>query len=197
MSLRPFILLVSFAFADSTYLRSSTLPSMSGAPPDDDTRPLPYGWVKQWNSDYAQHFYVRFAEVGVAKRYMRTDCNHQVDTKADPPRSIWVHPLDDEQYLKGHPEAREKSPSPYRPPAGPPPPGASSSAASTSSSRGDELRNRMERDKDKGGEKRGFLGKIKDSVIGTKEERELAKLREREVSLRTSSVLYYHPDNSI
>lgn len=32
------------------------------------------------------------------------------------------------------------------------------------------------------GEKRGFFGKIKDSVVGTKEEREAAKLREREVS---------------
>ena len=56
----------SFTLVDSTYLRSSTLPTMSGAPPDDDTRPLPYGWIKQWNSDYAQYFYVRFAEAGVS-----------------------------------------------------------------------------------------------------------------------------------
>ncbi len=41
------------------------------------------------------------------------------------------------------------------------------------------MRNRMERDKS--AEKRGFFGKIKDSVVGTKEEREAAKVREREV----------------
>lgn len=32
----------------------------------------------------------------------------QVDTKGDPPRSIWTHPYNDEQYLDEHPDARNK-----------------------------------------------------------------------------------------
>ncbi|KAJ7900205.1 hypothetical protein B0H14DRAFT_2672715, partial [Mycena olivaceomarginata] len=51
-------------------------------------RPLPYGWISQVDSGSGHTFYV--------------------DTKATPPRSIWVHPLDDEQYLREHPEVREK-----------------------------------------------------------------------------------------
>ncbi|KAF8973872.1 hypothetical protein BDZ97DRAFT_1912326 [Flammula alnicola] len=31
-----------------------------------------------------------------------------VDTKADPPRSIWTHPFKDEQYLNEHPDVRNK-----------------------------------------------------------------------------------------
>lgn len=46
---------------------------------EDENRPLPAGWVRQY--DAAEH--------------------HQffVDTNVDPPRSIWHHPHDDEQYL--------------------------------------------------------------------------------------------------
>lgn len=32
----------------------------------------------------------------------------QVDTKANPPRSIWTHPYEDEVYLREHPERRHK-----------------------------------------------------------------------------------------
>lgn len=32
----------------------------------------------------------------------------KVDTKANPPRSIWTHPYEDEQYLHEHPDVREK-----------------------------------------------------------------------------------------
>ncbi|KAJ7487458.1 hypothetical protein B0H11DRAFT_2013431 [Mycena galericulata] len=71
-------------------------------------RPLPYGWIKEVDGNTGHEFYV--------------------DTKATPPRSIWVHPLEDEQYLREHPEAREKAgssvdhrPSPsYSAPATPP-----------------------------------------------------------------------------
>lgn len=31
-----------------------------------------------------------------------------MDTLADPPRSIWIHPYEDEQYLQHHPEDRGK-----------------------------------------------------------------------------------------
>lgn len=32
----------------------------------------------------------------------------KVDTKANPPRCIWTHPYEDEQYLDEHPDTREK-----------------------------------------------------------------------------------------
>jgi hypothetical protein len=44
---------------------------------EDEARPLPTGWIRQWDTKEHHQFYV--------------------DTKADPPRSIWVHPLDDEE----------------------------------------------------------------------------------------------------
>lgn len=43
---------------------------------EDEVRPLPEGWVRQWDSKEQHQFFV--------------------DTKTDPPRSIWVHPIDDE-----------------------------------------------------------------------------------------------------
>lgn len=46
---------------------------------EDEHRPLPEGWVRQWDDKEQHQFFV--------------------DTKANPPRSIWVHPHDDETYL--------------------------------------------------------------------------------------------------
>jgi len=46
---------------------------------EDEHRPLPAGWVRQWDSREQHQFFV--------------------DTKADPPRSIWHHPYDDDDYL--------------------------------------------------------------------------------------------------
>jgi hypothetical protein len=46
---------------------------------EDEQRPLPPGWARQFDQK-SQHQYF-------------------VDTKADPPRSIWHHPYDDDQYL--------------------------------------------------------------------------------------------------
>ena len=46
---------------------------------EDEGRPLPPGWVRQYDTNESHQFFV--------------------DTTADPPRSIWQHPYDDEQYL--------------------------------------------------------------------------------------------------
>jgi len=46
---------------------------------EDEQRPLPEGWVRQWDDKEKHQFFV--------------------DTKATPPRSIWHHPYDDETYL--------------------------------------------------------------------------------------------------
>jgi hypothetical protein len=46
---------------------------------EDEHRPLPPGWVRQYDPEAHHQFFV--------------------DTKANPPRSTWNHPHDDEQYL--------------------------------------------------------------------------------------------------
>ncbi|KAF2819592.1 hypothetical protein CC86DRAFT_375077 [Ophiobolus disseminans] len=67
----------------------------NGIPPDrrrsmeDEMRPLPAGWVRSFDAQEQHQFFV--------------------DTTADPPRSTWVHPYDDEQYLSTlSPEERKK-----------------------------------------------------------------------------------------
>ncbi|KAK4450226.1 hypothetical protein QBC34DRAFT_448282 [Podospora aff. communis PSN243] len=47
---------------------------------EDELRPLPEGWVRTFDPATHHQFFV--------------------DTKADPPRSIWHHPYDDEQFLQ-------------------------------------------------------------------------------------------------
>lgn len=55
---------------------------------EDEARTLPAGWVRQYDSQNEHQFFV--------------------DTRADPPRSIWHHPFDDEQYLSTlSPDERE------------------------------------------------------------------------------------------
>jgi hypothetical protein len=54
-----------------------------------ESRPLPKGWVRTLDPESGHQFYV--------------------DTRTDPPRSIWDHPYDDEQYLSTLPsEERER-----------------------------------------------------------------------------------------
>ncbi|KAF8078760.1 hypothetical protein FPV67DRAFT_1466362 [Lyophyllum atratum] len=117
--------------------------------------PLPYGWVRQFHQESGHPFYV--------------------DTKANPPRSIWVHPYEDEQYLSEHPDTREKTGSKYSPPSTPIPQSPST-----------------------GSPKRGFLGKIKDKAIGTREEREEEKRRAAMVypAFIAFPRFYKHPSSS-
>jgi len=56
---------------------------------EDENRPLPPGWIRQFDEQEHHQFFV--------------------DTTANPPRSIWTHPYDDEQYLSTlSPEERKK-----------------------------------------------------------------------------------------
>ncbi|PAV22272.1 WW Rsp5 WWP domain containing [Pyrrhoderma noxium] len=143
---------------------------------DEKDTELPDGWIKEFDRNYNAYFYV--------------------DTKASPPRSIWVHPYKDEQFLNEHPEVRKRleagaSPPPsytsYSAPSGPPPAlerrGSSTAGSSSMSQDGDTSTN----SKDKG--KRGFFGKIKDKAIGTKEEREAAKREEQRVAEERRRIL--------
>lgn len=56
---------------------------------EDETRPLPAGWIRQFDSKTGHQYFV--------------------DTRADPPRSIWHHPYDDEQYLSSLTPAERKN----------------------------------------------------------------------------------------
>ncbi|KAG8901543.1 hypothetical protein FRB99_005225 [Tulasnella sp. 403] len=138
---------------------------------EDEERSLPEGWLRQFDANTQHHFYV--------------------DTRAKPPRSIWVHPYDDEQFQKEHPELVPSIPSGSAAPPSPsgklhkerPLPdvktektesdidGASSAGAGPST---------------EGAQKapvspstRGFFGKLKDKAIGTKEEREAEEQRRK------------------
>jgi hypothetical protein len=118
-----------------------------------DSRPLPYGWISQIDPNTNHAFYV--------------------DTKATPPRSIWVTPYEDEQYLKEHPEAREKvgkSQGDLKPPVD----DTSRRHSYGGQSSHKETHETPERPESVKA-KRSFMGKLKDKAIGTKEEREAAK----------------------
>ncbi|CBQ69804.1 conserved hypothetical protein [Sporisorium reilianum SRZ2] len=51
---------------------------------EDMLRPLPKGWIRQYDPSTHHNFFV--------------------DTLANPPRSIWVHPFDDAQFQREHPD---------------------------------------------------------------------------------------------
>ena len=80
----------------TTYSSSSHLdvprngiPALHRRSMEDEGRPLPPGWVRQFDTKEGHQFFV--------------------DTTANPPRSIWHHPYDDEQYLSTlSSEEREK-----------------------------------------------------------------------------------------
>ena len=121
----------------------------------------------------------------------------KVDTKANPPRAIWTHPYEDEQFLNDHPEIRRRlakgqpddAPPPYSAPASP---RRHSYSGEPSSSAGPMRTGRSQPGTPAAGaassskqamdaKHRGFFGKLKDKAIGTKEEREEAKRLEAEV----------------
>jgi hypothetical protein len=55
------------------------IPPVARKSMEDEARELPEGWIRQYDTKEHHQFFV--------------------DTRADPPRSIWHHPYDDEQYL--------------------------------------------------------------------------------------------------
>ena len=89
-----------------------------------------------------------------------------------------MHPYDDEQFLHEHPDVREKvrgggHDAYAAPPGAPPSHSRSHSQASVGGSSGST-------------KKKGFLGKLKDKAIGTKEEREAERIRSQQVRLTFS-----------
>ncbi|KAF2805380.1 uncharacterized protein BDZ99DRAFT_490892 [Mytilinidion resinicola] len=55
---------------------------------EDEARPLPKGWLRTFDPENEHQFFV--------------------DTNQDPPRSIWTHPYDDEEYLRSLPSAERE-----------------------------------------------------------------------------------------
>jgi len=114
----------------------------------------------------------------------------KVDTKANPPRSIWTHPYEDGEFLKAHPDVREKinidgfrgSESNLHPPSFEESQRRHSFGGASSSSRPQATSTSPAKLKKRND--RGFLGKLKDKAIGTKEEREAEKKRRQEEVIR-------------
>jgi hypothetical protein len=123
-----------------------------------NSAPLPYGWITQIDPTTNHPFFV--------------------DTKATPPRSIWVHPYEDEQYLKEHPDVREKV-GRDKPSNDLKPPVDDSRRHSYGGESSKKVDNEPSRPGSASGQAkpRSFMGKLKDKAIGTKEEREAAKQR--------------------
>jgi hypothetical protein len=97
-----------------------------------------------------------------------------------------VHPFEDEQYKREHPDmvqARD-----FKPPSSPPPEYRRHSYESGQGSARAPPGPRDSRSHPPTPthEKRGFFGKLKDKAIGTKEEREEHKRRQDEVSKQVS-----------
>ncbi|CAE6448842.1 unnamed protein product [Rhizoctonia solani] len=116
---------------------------------EDESRPLPKGWVRDYDHANKHHFYV--------------------DTTTSPPRSIWVHPLEDEQFQREHPEL-------FRSPSGPPPSSSRGNAGAGPSNDGKP-------------EKKGFVQKLKDKAAehAAKKEEE----RRRREQLQREAVQRY------
>jgi hypothetical protein len=112
-----------------------------------------------------------------------------VDTKTDPPRAIWTHPYEDEQYLREHPDVREKAEGLVRDQGSKDAPSSKSRRHSfnghdSASMVPDSDRAMPDSTSKKGKEKRGFFGRLKDKAIGTKEEREAYKREMAKVSTK-------------
>lgn len=122
----------------------SRIPQHERRSMEDEGRDLPPGWVRQYDSSSHHQFFV--------------------DTSANPPRSIWHHPYDDDQYLNTLPSAeRERI--------------INSSHHTGGSDHGsaDEREHELPPRESKG-EKKGLGTKIKDKLTSsTHEEREAAR----------------------
>jgi hypothetical protein len=125
---------------------------------EDESRDLPTGWVRQYDSKTHHQFFV--------------------DTKADPPHSIWHHPYDDEQYMSSiSPEERSRIEGIHKVP---------SQADIEAESSSDDLPPRREKDKDAEIGATHRLGrKMKDKLTqSTHEERETKRRKRKEAEIK-------------
>ncbi|CAG8977436.1 hypothetical protein HYALB_00007768 [Hymenoscyphus albidus] len=80
---------------DTSHLQVPSERMRNGIPPsarrsmEDEARSLPAGWIRQFDAETRHQFFI--------------------DTTATPPRSIWHHPYDDEEYLSTLSSAERES----------------------------------------------------------------------------------------
>ncbi|KAG8219698.1 hypothetical protein J3R82DRAFT_653 [Butyriboletus roseoflavus] len=113
---------------------------------------LPDGWIQQHDSNYNRPYWV--------------------DTRAKPPRAIWWHPYEDDQYLDEHPEARAKNEMHVGSDLDAPPPYDAATGRHTLRSAEKSGPSQRPVADPHTEHKRGVFGRFKDKAIGTKEERE-------------------------
>jgi hypothetical protein len=130
---------------------------------EDENRPLPKGWVRQYDPQNHHQFFV--------------------DTTKEPPRSVWVHPYDDETYLASLPAGERERIEQESMNRGHPPTREDIVASHTDDEDDhvpDELPPRPE-GKGKGRDDRSFGRKFKDKITGTThEQREQERARRAE-----------------
>ncbi|KAK4050752.1 hypothetical protein OIO90_004974 [Microbotryomycetes sp. JL221] len=149
----------------------------SGLNPDDQYeaeathRPLPEGWRREFDSNTQHCFYV--------------------DTKSNPPRSIWVHPFDDPEYLNSLSDKERKEILGDNPPPAVPDnaQGSSSSSSNNYVNTGDikstdhattaMTSSSTHPHSDDNKEKRSFGRKMKDKMTGTTHEQRVQERKKR------------------
>ncbi|KAG2350220.1 hypothetical protein BDR05DRAFT_1054365 [Suillus weaverae] len=140
--------------------------------------PLPEGWIQEYDPQQKHPFWV--------------------DTKAKPPRAIWVHPYEDEQFISENPDIKARVEKLKGAPLADPPPyekrrhsfsGGEAAAPLHSDAKSSGSTVSPPIDKHHEERKRGMFGKLKDKAIGTKEEREAHKKQKAEERAREEELL--------
>lgn len=147
----------------------------------EDEFPLPYGWVREFDPNTGHPFWVCHSSLSTLLAHPL-----QVDTTVDPARAIWTHPYEDEEYLREHPDVREKVGNVARkrsPKEDPKPTRRHSFNGHDSATMAPDDDLALPDSSKKGKNKRGFLGKLKDRAIGTKEERAAMKKEQARVRM--------------
>jgi hypothetical protein len=143
---------------DTAHKERNGIPPLVRRSMEDENRDLPAGWARQYDAKEHHQFFV--------------------DTSADPPRSIWHHPYDDEQYLSSvSPEERTRIQSLHKAPTKADIEAESSEDDHHKPSTFPELPPRPTKES---GEKRKFGRKLKDKITNSTHEEREAKRKERE-----------------
>ncbi|KAK4556452.1 hypothetical protein LTR86_006596 [Recurvomyces mirabilis] len=158
----------SAAHSSGNHLNVPGASSSHAIPPErrrsmeDEQRPLPKGWVRTFDPHTEHQFFV--------------------DTTQDPPRSTWVHPYDDQQYLgtlssEDRERIEQESLGRGRPPNEEDIDDNHHAAASSSSAHGKQAE--LPPRPDDKGKKVGFGRKLKDKMTGMSHEERAAERQRR------------------
>jgi hypothetical protein len=128
---------------------------------EDESRPLPPGWVRQYDAKEHHQFFV--------------------DTNKNPPRSIWQHPYDDDVYMNSlSPEERAKIQGLHRVPTDADIAAESSDDDTHHEHVQPELPPRPSGNTSRGSDNRSFGRRMKDKLTGTTHEERARERAQRE-----------------